>query len=158
MSLLREMSVFSAEVRRLHGAWRELDVTAAEDRPRGDGLAAADRITEVVTEGRGDLAEAQELLAGPATTRALWEAARLLDRVRRCYYEELCSFGAVAAMLRAVRGITEAERRREWQAWAQGLRAGVDRCAAVLRAVDAALLRCLGELADAGADDAVVSY
>ncbi|TJZ54102.1 hypothetical protein FCH28_12920 [Streptomyces piniterrae] len=158
MSLTREVQELRAAVQRLHTAWRELAVTADEDRPPGAGLAAADRIAEVIADGRGDLDEALAQLDRPAPGHALSQAACPLDRMRRRYYEDLCSFGAVGAVLRAVQGAARRESGHEWQAWAHGLRAGIARCAEPLRAVDTILLRCLGELADAATDDVVMTH
>ncbi|MER7959787.1 hypothetical protein [Streptomyces sp. NPDC096030] len=158
MSLTREMREASAAVQHLHTAWRELAVTATEDRPHGDGLAAADRIAEVIADGQGDLDEALALLTGPPTVEGFWRTVCALDRVRRRYHEELRSFEAVSAVLRAVHSAGGRERGHEWQAWARGLRAGIAHCAEPLRAVDASVLRCLGELADMALDDAVVTH
>ncbi|GIH15904.1 hypothetical protein [Rugosimonospora africana] len=136
MSLATETAALDAALRRLRQAWRELAVTVTEDRP-GD-LAAADGLSEQVTDGLGEIEAA---LAGLGEDPALADVAGALDGLRTRYERQLRGYAATTALRRAL-----APHGNGWRAWWQAVDTGLDRCEQPLHDAEQILLRCWREV------------
>lgn len=143
MSLRTELSDLCDRLRELRASWRELELTATEDRPPAKDLAVADRVAETAVTGLSTVDNVLAVLAARQDPGALYQASVLLQALRHRYDDELRSHHGVADLLRGVRGHGD-----QWRAWAAGVCAGVDRCVGPFRAVEQALLRCWREVAE----------
>jgi hypothetical protein len=66
------------------------------------------------------------------------------------YYAELFSFDRLAPLLQFGR-----ERGREWMAWVESVRQGIDRCQPLLEAVSQVYLQCWQEMAERAGSNTV---
>jgi hypothetical protein len=137
MTFRAEFTVLNGKVRLLADAWHALELAVCEDRPGGEGLAVADHLAEVVTDGAAEL---QAATLAPATADGLHTTAAALLWVRRRIDDEYRSHTGVSALLRGVQG-----RETEWRGWVKGVRRGADRCVDALRDAEDAMLRCWRE-------------
>jgi hypothetical protein len=140
MTLRSEFSLLGNEVRRLAETWRALEICVEQDRPSGVGLAAADHLAEVITDGTGEVEAATRATCGPVGADSLHATASALLNLRRRIDGQCRSHHAVSGLLRAVQG-----RETEWRGWAKSVRTGVDQCAEVLYAAEDAMVRCWRE-------------
>ncbi|WP_290057160.1 hypothetical protein [Amycolatopsis solani] len=151
MTFRAEFSALRAHVSLLADAWHGLELSVCEDRPPGEGLAVADHLGDVATDGTAELLAATR---APATAEGLHTTAAALLGIRRRIDDEYRSPATVTALLRGAR-----EREAEWRGWVTGVRRGADRCADTLRAAEDAMLRCwreaveLAELDEGQTDD-----
>ncbi|MBE1502225.1 hypothetical protein H4696_009325 [Amycolatopsis lexingtonensis] len=137
MTFRAEVADLRAKVALLADAWHGLELAVCEDRPPGDGLAVADHLGDIATEGTAELLAAART---PATADGLYTTATALLWIRRRIDDEYRSPATVTALLRGAR-----ERETEWRGWVKGVRRGADRCVDALRDAEDAMLRCWRE-------------
>lgn len=140
MTLRTEFSSLGKDVNLLSQCWRALEICVAEDKPSGVGLAAADRLAEVVTDGTSEIEAAAQATQGPVNAETLYTTASALLNLRRRVDGQCRSHHAVSGLLRAVHG-----REQEWRGWTKSFRAGVDQCADALSSAEDAMVRCWRE-------------
>lgn len=143
MTFRAEFAELAGKVRALAEAWRALELAVCEDRPDGEGLAVADHLGEVATDGTAELRAAT---LASATAEGLHTTAAALLWIRRRVDDEYRSHAKVTALLRGVQG-----RETEWRGWVKGVLRGADRCVDALGDAEDAMLRCwreAGELAE----------
>lgn len=140
MTLRTEFFTLGKDLNILSECWRALEICAAEDRPSGVGLAAADHLAEIITDGTGDVETAARATHGPVNAETLYTTASALLKLRRRVEGECRSHHAVSGLLRAVHG-----REQEWRGWAKSVRAGVDQCADALSSAEDTMVRCWRE-------------
>jgi hypothetical protein len=140
MTLRSEFSLLDREIRQLAEAWRALEVTVCEDQPAGDGLAAATKLAESVSEGTAELGPAVHAVRGPFSADALHATTTAVIMVHRRLDEDFRAHPAMNALLLAARG-----RGGQWRGWVRSVAAGADRCAEAVRAAEDAILRCWRE-------------
>ncbi|MEA3213159.1 MAG: hypothetical protein QOE70_6216 [Chthoniobacter sp.] len=138
-----------------------LQVTVAEDKPARGEAVIVDQLDALVTDLAGALDEADAHAAvavqsSKATAeldqarKALHKLHGLMNRFMALYAGELAAHNHIAQLLEMGR-----ERGREWRAWSQEAKTGIDRCAAPMNAAASALLDCWAELAERMAHNSV---
>ncbi|RSN40566.1 hypothetical protein DMC64_32815 [Amycolatopsis sp. WAC 04197] len=140
MTLDTEFSRLGKEVNQVAACWRALEISVAEDRPAGVGLAAADHLAEVVLDGTGEVEAATRATQGPVSAESLHTTASSLLNLRRRVDGHCRSHHAVSGLLRAVHG-----REQEWRGWAKSFHAGVDQCSTALSSAEDVMVRCWRE-------------
>ena len=154
MSLEATLESFRRQLARLQEAVSALHVTVSEDKPARGAVVLVDQLDTLLT----DLSSAQEEAAARAmqalhgiqpngplenVRAALPDIHELLNRFTAQYAGELATHDRIAQLLEM-----GGERGREWQAWSQEVKTGIERCALHLKAAAGAMLECWSELAE----------
>lgn len=153
-----EFQRLGAQMKRLRGGLADLRRLIDDHPPHGDQVLLLDAFGDAVDEMRGWLEEARRASA-PAQAapkakgdqgfdqnlarQALCVSQDQFNRVSHRFAFDLVSYDRVAELLRLGR-----ERGGEWQTWAKGIKAELERCQQHLYHTSQALFRCWLEIAD----------
>jgi hypothetical protein len=154
MSLEATLESLRRELARLQEVVSALRVTVMEDRPSRGSVVLVDQLDNLVTELFSTLEEA-DARAGQALQNS--QPNGTLDEVRAAvrdihdlingftakYAGELATHDRLAQLLEMGR-----ERGREWRAWTREVKTAIERCAAPLATLAAALVDCWNDLAE----------
>jgi hypothetical protein len=134
---------------------REIAVTVQQDHPQLPDSSLVERLGDTLTDLQSWIEEAFAAAASAHKSAAeappdLLGARRSLSvshenfhRASRMLYSDFLSYERIVQLVNFAK-----EHGREWLAWVQAVRQGLDRCPAQLQAVSEAHLRCWQELAE----------
>jgi hypothetical protein len=146
----RELTI---ALHKLHDALNAVQVTLG-DKPLDRGAAVADGLENAVLDVMGALhdarksaLEAQRAVAAPMdldrARRALTLCQEHFHAIEQQFASELVSYEKLAELARVGRA-----RGREWGAWANSTKEGIEECRAPLDQLSQALITCWQELAE----------
>jgi hypothetical protein len=144
----------TTRLRELRDILQGLRLTAVEDRPERGAVVLVETFGDVVEELAGQLEEgltaADKARRGGGSPLDLNRARRFLaasqeqfQRLSQTFYGDLFSYDRIASLVQFAR-----ERDREWMAWVNSTRQGIERCQPLLEAVSQAYFRCWQEIAE----------
>ena len=154
MSLEVALESLRRELAHLQEAVTALRVTVIEDAPRQGGVVLVDRLDNMVTDLSSAIeeADARVALALPVgSPNGTFESLRagmreihlLVGRFQLSYIRDLAHYDRIAELLEMGR-----ERERGWREWSGEVKTAIERCAAPMAAVAAAMAECWSELAE----------
>lgn|SRR5262245_11895369 len=154
MGLEATLESLRNELARLQEVVTALRVTVMEDRPARGSVVLVDHLDNLVTELVSTLEEA-DARAGQAlqgsqpngtleqVRAAVRDIHQLINGFTAKYAGELATHDRIAQLLEMGR-----ERGREWRAWSGEVKTAIERCAAPLATLAAALVDCWNDLAE----------
>jgi hypothetical protein len=161
MALEAAFADLTIRLREFRDALRDLRLTATEDRPAHGAVVLVENIGDVLEDLAGQL---EETLGVADKARRAVGPPLDLNRARRYaavsqevfhtllqnYYSDLFSYDHVAPLVQFGK-----ERGREWTAWVESMRHGIDRCRPLLESVSQAYFRCWQEMAERAGSNTV---
>jgi hypothetical protein len=154
MALEAAFEDLTSQLRKLRDVLQGVQLTAVEDRPERGAVVLVDEMGDAAEELLGQLEDAlgaankARRAAGPSldlnrTRRHLAESQESFRPLSQTVYANLLSYERIAALLQFAR-----ERGRQWMAWVNSVRQGLERTRPALEAVDLAYFRCWQEIAE----------
>jgi hypothetical protein len=148
------LSNLCTSLQTLHGVLDGLRFTVTEDTPESGGVVLVDQVSEEVTELLGlteeclDAAVESQRAAGQPydpnqMRRFLVVSQKQFHRVSQILFSKLLAYEPIASLVQFAR-----QRGREWMAWVDTLRHGLDKCRPVLEGVEEAYFQCWQEIGE----------
>jgi len=154
VALEAALSNLCNSLRALYGVLDGLRLTVTEDVPRSGSVVLVDQVSEEVTELLGlskeciDAAEESERAAGQPYNpnqlrRFLAVSQKQFHRLAKILMSSLLSYEQVSVLVEFGRS-----RGREWMAWVNSVREGLEKCRPVLQGAEDAYFQCWQEIAE----------
>jgi hypothetical protein len=154
VALETALSNLCDRLKALHGVLDGLHLTVTEDVPQRGSVVLVDQVSEEVSELLGlteeclDAAgEAQRAAGQPydpnQMRRSLVVSQKQFHRLSQILFSKLLAYELISALVQFGR-----KRGREWMAWVDTLRQGLDKCRLSLEVVEDAYFQCWQEIGE----------
>ena len=154
MALELALSNLCTSLKTLHGVLDGLRFTVTEDVPKTGSVVLVDQVSEEVTELLGlseeclDAAIESQRAAGQPydpnqMRRSLVVSQKQFHHLSQILFSRLLAYEPIASLVQFGR-----KRGREWMAWVDTLRHGLDKCRPVLEGAEEAYFQCWQEIGE----------
>ncbi len=154
MALELALSNLCTSLKTLHGVLDGLHFTVTEDVPKTGSVVLVDQVSEEVTELLGlseeclDAAIESQRAAGQPydpnqMRRSLVVSQKQFHHLSQILFSRLLAYEPIASLVQFGR-----KRGREWMAWVDTLRHGLDKCRPVLEGAEEAYFQCWQEIGE----------